>query len=74
MGVGRGNKGYSCLKCEIERGNPRKKGTCNKATHTVIQNGIEIPLCDLHYEEYLLVEDFIIDLVEEDYGDYDTED
>jgi hypothetical protein len=68
MGIGRGNKGFSCVRCEIIGGN-----TSKKATHTVVQNGVDIPLCKEHYEEYILLEEFCLDLIEENYGDYDTE-
>lgn len=57
-----------CIQCELlERS--RKK----LAKHWVEEGGQSIPLCDEHYEEWLLERDIIIDIdtetKEDSYGD-----
>ena len=53
-----------CIQCEIlERS--RKK----LAKHNVEEGGQSIPLCDEHYEEWLLERDLIIDIKQESDGD-----
>lgn len=52
-----------CIKCEI-----MEKKRKRKATHRVKEGGQIIPLCNEHYEEWLLEEEFCIHLKEENDG------
>lgn len=57
-----------CIACEASKSNGKYK-----ATHFVRKNGADWGFCDKHYEQYLIEEEYSINLIEEEYGDYDTE-
>ena len=54
-----------CIRCEA-LGKKRKK----RAEFHVKENGVDIPLCAPCYKEWLLEEDFTINLKEEHDGDF----
>jgi len=58
-----------CITCEADGIKPRKR-----AKHYIKVHEAELGFCDEHYNEYLMLEEFSIDLIEENYGDCCTED
>jgi hypothetical protein len=56
-----------CVKCEVVH---RKK--C-KATISVKENGVDIPLCKKCYEEWKAEQEYLQNLKDENYGDFNTE-
>jgi len=56
-----------CIKHEIMH-NKKKK-----ATFHVKENGVDIPLCSECYKEWLLETDFLMELKEENNGNYNAE-
>lgn len=57
-----------CITCEANKVSRKKK-----AKHFVTKGEIEWGFCDEHYQEYLVEEEYSINLIESEYGDYDTE-
>jgi hypothetical protein len=57
-----------CITCEANNVKPRKR-----ARHFTNINGVELGFCNEHYDEYLVLEEFSIDLIEQHYGDNFTE-
>ena len=58
-----------CITCEANNIKPRKR-----ARHFTKLNDVELGFCNEHYDEYLLLEEFSINLIELHYGDSDSED
>jgi len=58
-----------CITCEVNNVTFRKL-----ARHYINLDGVELGFCDIHYDDYLNLEEFSIDLIEQNYGDNSTED